>query len=135
MTLFKNRRPVADDWSRIADDETIGDRTVLSWSRWQQTSAAAHPSHWRLGVSLTADEASGIELAALAHLDLIVIHFAKFTDGRAYSIARLLRETHNYQGELRATGDVLIDQIPLLERCGFDSFEIAHAPTRRILLG
>ena len=54
---------------------------------------------------------------------LIVLDFPKFTDGRAYSQARLLRERLGYAGELRATGGVLQDQLPFMLRCGFDSFE------------
>ncbi len=59
----------------------------------------------------------------IERLRLIVLHFPKFTDGRAYSQARLLRERLGYRGELRATGAVLRDQLPFLLRCGFDSFE------------
>jgi uncharacterized protein (DUF934 family) len=54
---------------------------------------------------------------------LIVLNFPKFTDGRAYSQARLLRERLGYRGGLRATGAVFLDQLPFLLRCGFDSFE------------
>jgi uncharacterized protein (DUF934 family) len=54
---------------------------------------------------------------------LIVLNFPKFTDGRAYSQARLLRERLGYRGELCATGAVFLDQLPFLLRCGFDSFE------------
>jgi uncharacterized protein (DUF934 family) len=59
----------------------------------------------------------------LAGVKLIVLNFPKFTDGRAYSQARLLRERLGYTGELRATGAVFLDQLPFLLRCGFDSFE------------
>jgi uncharacterized protein (DUF934 family) len=59
----------------------------------------------------------------LGRLKLIVLNFPKFTDGRAYSQARLLRGRLGYRGELRATGAVLQDQLPFLLRCGFDSFE------------
>ena len=54
---------------------------------------------------------------------LVVLNFPKFTDGRAYSQARLLRERLGYQGGLRATGAVFLDQLPFMLRCGFDSFE------------
>ncbi|MGB5063692.1 MAG: DUF934 domain-containing protein, partial [Candidatus Competibacter sp.] len=47
----------------------------------------------------------------------------KFSDGRAYSQARLLRERHGYRGEIRAVGDVLRDQLFFMARCGFDAFE------------
>lgn len=56
-------------------------------------------------------------------LKLIVLQFPKFTDGRAYSQARLLRGRLGFKGELRATGAVLLDQLPFMLRCGFDSFE------------
>jgi uncharacterized protein (DUF934 family) len=59
----------------------------------------------------------------LAGIRLVVLHFPKFTDGRAYSQARLLRERLGYSGGLRATGAVFLDQLPFLLRCGFDSFE------------
>lgn len=62
--------------------------------------------------------------ALLPHLDrlsLVEVSFPKFRDGRGYSTARILREA-GYRGELRAQGDVLVDQIPLMRRCGFDSF-------------
>jgi uncharacterized protein (DUF934 family) len=58
----------------------------------------------------------------LDDVTLIILDFPKFTDGRAYSQARLLRERLGYAGELRASGAVFIDQLPFLLRCGFDSF-------------
>ncbi|RYY24671.1 MAG: DUF934 domain-containing protein [Sphingomonadales bacterium] len=62
--------------------------------------------------------------ALLPYLDriaLVEVSFPKFRDGRGYSSGRVLREA-GYTGELRAQGDVLVDQIPLMRRCGFDSF-------------
>ena len=59
----------------------------------------------------------------VGRLRLIVLDFPKFSDGRAYSQARLLRGRMGYTGELRATGGVLQDQLPFMLRCGFDSFE------------
>lgn len=61
----------------------------------------------------------------LARLRLIEVNFPAFTDGRGYSSARILREA-GYAGELRAVGDVLVDQIGFLRRCGFDAFEPDH---------
>ena len=56
----------------------------------------------------------------LAGVDRIDLHFPKFTDGRAYSQAYLLRRRLGFQGEIRATGDVLIDQLVQMQRSGFD---------------
>lgn len=69
-------------------------------------------------------ESSDDARALIAHLDrlsLVEVSFPKFRDGRGYSAGRILREA-GYTGELRAQGDVLVDQIPLMRRCGFDSF-------------
>ncbi|WP_199136469.1 DUF934 domain-containing protein [Delftia sp. ASV31] len=58
-----------------------------------------------------------LDLTGVQRIDL---HFPKFTDGRAFSQARLLRKRLGFQGEIRATGDVLIDQLVQMQRCGFD---------------
>ncbi len=56
----------------------------------------------------------------LGGIERIELHFPKFTDGRAYSQAYLLRRRRRFQGELVATGDVLADQLALMQRAGFD---------------
>lgn len=61
-------------------------------------------------------------LANLGQLSLVEVNFPAYTDGRGYSAARILREA-GYAGELRAVGDVLVDQIAYMRRCGFDSFK------------
>lgn len=58
---------------------------------------------------------------ALDGVQRIDLHFPKFSDGRAYSQALLLRRRLGFRGELRATGDVLVDQVVQMQRCGFDS--------------
>ena len=72
-------------------------------------------------VRLEPDEDARALIPYLDRLALIEIAFPTFRDGRGYSSARVLREA-GYTGELRAEGDVLVDQIPFMRRCGFDSF-------------
>jgi phosphoadenosine phosphosulfate reductase len=86
-----------------------------------------------LGVEVLPGEDVKPLAAHLDRLQLIALVFPKFSDGRSYSAARLLRERFGYQGEVRATGEVLSDQVPLMRRCGFDSFEVRHGPTRQAL--
>ncbi len=86
-----------------------------------------------LGVEVAPGESIEALVPHLAHLALIALAFPKFSDGRNYSTARLLRERHGYKGELRAVGEVLADQIPLMRRCGILSYEIGHDPTRAAL--
>ena len=70
-----------------------------------------------LGLANDADPRS-LSLDGVTRIDL---HFPKFTDGRAYSQAFLLRRRLGFKGEIRATGDVLVDQLVQMQRCGFDS--------------
>ncbi|MEQ5833881.1 DUF934 domain-containing protein [Marinobacter sp. NFXS9] len=60
----------------------------------------------------------------IGDLPVIAVNFPKFTDGRGYSIARLLRERYGYTGELRAVGDVLLDQLFYMKRCGFNAYAL-----------
>ena len=72
-------------------------------------------------VRLESDEDARLLIPHLDRLALIEIAFPSFRDGRGYSSARILREA-GYKGELRAQGDVLVDQVAFMRRCGFDSF-------------
>jgi phosphoadenosine phosphosulfate reductase len=82
-----------------------------------------------LGIEVLAGESVREVEPFLSRFSLIAVSFPSFSDGRSYSAARLLRERLDYRGELRAVGDVLADQIPLMRRCGITSFEVKHGPT------
>lgn len=71
--------------------------------------------------------------ADLARFASIAISFPGFTDGRGYSTARLIVERNKYQGEVRAFGDVLMDQLTLMKRCGVNAFVVTHPATRKAL--
>ncbi|MDQ2893335.1 MAG: DUF934 domain-containing protein [Pseudomonadota bacterium] len=72
-------------------------------------------------VRLEAGDDARLLLPALDRLELVEVAFPRFRDGRGYSAARILREA-GYTGELRAAGDVLVDQMDFMRRCGFDAF-------------
>ena len=76
------------------------------------------------GVVLAADEDCGALAGQLDRIPVVAIQFARFADGRGYSSARLLRGRYRYRGELRAIGEVLIDQLFYMKRVGFDAFEL-----------
>lgn len=78
-----------------------------------------------LGLCLKPEDAVESIAADIHCFALIALDFPAFTDGRPYSAARLLRERYGYAGELRATGNVLRDQLHFMKRCGFDSFDLA----------
>ena len=89
--------------------------------------AAPSESPSRLGADAQA------HLSDLTNRPLVALAFDKFADGRSFSYARILRDRRQFRGELRAIGDVLIDEIPLMLRCGFNSFEVTNAPTLHAL--
>ena len=106
---------------------------IVPLARWRAEREALLGHGAAIGVSV--DPAAELDPATdgLDTLAVITIPFAKFTDGRGYSLARRLRDEMGFRGEIRATGDVLLDQLPLMLRCGFDAFTISHEPTLRAL--
>ncbi len=90
-------------------------------STMQLISEAEHQPGNSTGRVLTIANDADPRDQSLAGVSRIDLHFPKFTDGRAYSQAFLLRRRLGFSGELRATGDVLVDQLVQLQRCGFDT--------------
>lgn len=74
------------------------------------------------------------QAAAVAAAPAVVLNFPKWTDGRAYSQAVLLRGRLRYRGEIRAAGDVVVDMLPLLHRCGFDAVQLRDGQSRETAL-
>lgn len=100
-------------WLRFREDAPHDEPAVTLDAFMGQTNATAVRVE-------SGDDVRGL-IPHLGQIALIEVSFPTFRDGRGYSSARILREA-GYTGELRAAGDVLVDQIPLMKRCGFDSF-------------
>ena len=98
---------------RLRDDEVCMEPAVTLDAFAGQTNAVA--------VRIEPGEDTRELLPHLDRLRRIDIAFPAFTDGRGYSAARILREA-GFTGELRAVGDVLVDQLAYMRRCGFDAF-------------
>ncbi|WP_135076815.1 DUF934 domain-containing protein [Terasakiella sp. SH-1] len=125
MALVKNNLIVEDKWSLLGDEDSLPEGDVIvSLTYWQENREALLARSGGLGLILRSDENPEEILGDLQFFQLIALDFPAYTDGRAYSYARLLRERHNFDGELRAVGDVLRDQVFLMSRCGFDAFVI-----------
>ena len=129
MPLVENGQIVGDRYHYLGDDEPIPERVpvIVSAQRFLADADGLIRRDGSLGV-LWPNDRRIAELAPwLGHLALVALQFPKFRDGRAYSQARLLRESYGFRGTLRATGDVLRDQFHFLIRAGFDSFEVKKA--------
>ena len=98
---------------------------MVSLERWQAEHETLSGRNRPIGLRLRSDQSPAAVADEVDRFDLIALDFPKFTDGRSYSHARLLRERYGYRGELRAVGKVLRDQFTFLLRCGFDSLEVA----------
>jgi len=96
--------------------------TAITLTEWQENKESL--TGQKLQLTLNSDETADLIGADAANFQRICIDFPKFADGRGYSAARLLREKYGYTGELRAVGDVLIDQVFFMKRCGFDSYAL-----------
>ncbi|HUZ73355.1 MAG TPA: DUF934 domain-containing protein [Stellaceae bacterium] len=126
MPLIKDGRFVADPWRHLGDDEPVAAaaRVSVSDRRWRAERAELLDSGAALGVRLANDAALQSLAPDLDRIGLVILSFPRFTDGRAYSQARLLRGRLGYRGELRAQGEVLRDQLLFMQRCGFDAWVV-----------
>lgn len=114
-----------DRWHRQEGDTPAQPtaHALLTLPQWQAV-RGSWPADLPVGLALAnTDEVEDLA-ADLPRLALIALHFPKWTDGRAYSQARVLRVRLRFAGELRATGDVLVDMLPLLSRTGFDAVQL-----------
>jgi uncharacterized protein (DUF934 family) len=104
---------MVDPQFRFRNDEAVSDPAVTVAAFDEQTNASA--------VRIEPSDDARALLPVLNRIKLVEVNFPVFGDGRGYSSARVLREA-GYAGELRAVGDVAVDQLAAMVRCGFDSF-------------
>ena len=129
--FIKDGRLQADHWRLLRPDESgklpdadPAEDVIVPLASW-----LADVDGWRarggsVGIYLSPDDDPAQLQPYLAELALIAVDFPAFTDGRGYSLARLLRERYDYAGELRAVGDVWADLIRPLWQVGFDAFAV-----------
>lgn len=125
MRVIKDREIVDDGWRWLPPDAELpesGD-VIVSLARWNERHDSLLARPGKVGLLLKSEEGPE-EIQALDQLSLIAIEFPRFTDGRGYTSARLLRERFRFRGELRAVGDVLRDQLFYMARCGINSFAL-----------
>ncbi|GLQ32261.1 DUF934 domain-containing protein [Litoribrevibacter albus] len=125
--LIKNRAIVEDDFVLVTTIEEGADApegNVILPVQYYLDNRDALASRDNVAVWLESDQPAELLNDIHQEVAFIAVNFPKFADGRGYSYARLIRERMNYTGELRAIGDVLLDQLHFMARCGFDSFAV-----------
>jgi uncharacterized protein (DUF934 family) len=118
-----------DSWRPVEGEDapnvtiTPAPQRLLTLAQWHAV-RAQWPRELPVAVAVPNDAAIEDLAEDLPRIALVVLHFPKWTDGRAYSQARLLRSRYRFAGAVRATGEVLVDMMPLLSRTGFDQAQM-----------
>src|ERR1700754_1257190 len=124
MPLVKGGKIVSDPFAHVADGAELPEGCLLVSAARFLEDPEALLKRGRVGVIWPNNRDVDDLVPYLDRVALVALVFPSFRDGRAYSQARLLRERHSYEGELRATGQVLRDQFVFMLRAGFDAFDV-----------
>jgi uncharacterized protein (DUF934 family) len=126
--MIKESQIIDNDWRIVetADQLQADGKQLVSLSVWQSNKAALTTAiaAKNIGLFLQNDQCVSEFAEELQQFSVIAIHFPVFMDGRGFSLARLLRDRYHYQGEIRATGAIIRDQLCYLKRCGFTAFDM-----------
>lgn len=129
--LIKNGEIVKDHWTVLKEANgpdvlkaVPGRSFIAPLSFWKLYRKELEEYQGEIAIWLDSDEDVNDIGEDVHSLPMIALNFPVFSDGRSYTNARELREQLNYQGEIRAIGDVLRDQLFYMARCGFDSFAL-----------
>ena len=133
MPLLKNGKLIDDPWTHVADEVAIptSGPVIIGLKRWREERDALIKRKDPVGVRLQSDHATSDVTDDLEHLGVVALAFPIFRDGRAFTLARRLRERYGYKGEIRAIGNVLRDQYLFMQRCGFDALEVKEGETEK----
>lgn len=126
MALLKNNAVIDDPFADATGRETIpaSGPVLVDLDQWQSHREQLLQRTEPVGVKLRSDQPPESIAEDLHSITLIALEFPVFRDGRAYSYARLLRGQYGFSGEIRAVGDVHLEQLHFMERTGFDAFEL-----------
>lgn len=135
MPLVKKGEEIANEWMHVADGTALPDysKVTVSLSRYLTLRQELVNEPGPEGVRLSPEDDPALLEPYLGEIGLIEVNFPKYTDGRGFSQAQLLRRRYRYSGEIRAVGHVLRDQIFYMHRSGFDAYETARATVSQVL--
>jgi uncharacterized protein (DUF934 family) len=124
MQIIKDKAIIDDTFTTLADDAELASGDIcVSLTRWKRDREHLLARSGRVGVCIRATDTVSDLADDLKHIHLIELDFADFADGRLFSQAWLLRGRYHYQGEIRATGHFLTDQVFYLSRVGVNAFQ------------
>ena len=133
-TLINQGQVVENSWQKVEMDAGLdsvegsktGEKIIVPLAMWLAEKDALAGIGKTIGVWLDSEDDPYRLSDDIQSLPLIALNFPSFRDGRAFSSAAILRERLGYTGEVRAIGEVLRDQLFYMQKCGFDSYELAE---------
>ncbi len=128
--LIRLRADAAVAWHYVDTPDALANEAFPIVSLALLEAALARNDLPHFGVRLGAGEAVEAIAPALSRIAMVELVFPVYRDGRHYSSARILRDQLHFTGEIRATGDVLVDQAHFLVRSGFDALALAPGVDR-----
>jgi len=127
MKIIKDKQIIEDSWTHIADSEAITDGDItVSLSRWTKEKAGLSNHQGNIGIRISPADTVEDIAADLKKVKLIAVEFPAFTDGRGFSHARILRSRYGFEGEIRAIGNYMPDQVFYLTRVGVNAFQLEN---------
>lgn len=128
MQIIKDGTLVEDAWIHLNDDAQLPETgsVTVSASRWLKERELLQGRVGALGLRIGGADDLDALAPDLSHFALITVEFPVLADGRGFSIARLLRAEYGYQGEIRARGNFIQDQLFFLKRVGVNAFEFTR---------
>lgn len=123
MNIIKDKKIIEDSWVYVADEDSVpSGNVIMSLSKWKKEKLALN-GH-KIGIKLLPSESVEEIEGDLDKIALVVLDFPAFTDGRSFSQARLLRSHYGFEGEIRAIGGYMADQVYYLSRVGVNAFQL-----------
>lgn len=127
--VINNHQVIDDEWLDLTTEGNSfdnGSKVIVGLDRLKNEFDQLKTKSQALAVMLSETDSVDDILPFLDDLQMVVLRFTAFADGRAFSQSRLLRDRHGYEGQIRAVGDVIRDQLSFMQRCGFSQFQLAE---------
>jgi len=123
QNLINQEVELTNSWALIQDDSAdFSQQNIMIPAMYWLENQELFSDRTDVSIWFSGDADLSLFKGKLTNIPVIGINFPAFADGRGYSLARLISEREDYKGELRAIGDVLIDQLYFMKRCGFTTY-------------
>lgn len=125
MKIIKDKQIIEDNWSHIADNDSLTEENItVSLARWKEEKKNLCRDKKGIGIRLLPSDNVEDIAEDLDKISLVALEFPAFTDGRSFSHASILRNRYGFDGEIRAIGNYMPDQVFYLSRVGVNSFQL-----------